>query len=137
MAIIIVDIDGTLLRNGTQPMRGTIEYINEQSKSNRIVIVTGRPSSDRARTVAALRAAGVKYNALRMAPESANTHELRVEYKKKVGAELQGSGNVILAIDNDADARRAYASSNIPTKSPGALPSVKKFWHGSAFGFEK
>lgn len=133
MAIIIVDIDGTLLRNGTQPMRHTIDYINEQHKEHRIVVVTGRPSSDRARTEAALRAAGVRYNALRMAPDSANTHELRVEYKRKVGQTLQASGNVILAIDNDADARRAYSSSNIPTKSPGSLPSVKKFWAGSAF----
>ena len=136
MATIIVDIDGTLLSNGSNPIKRTIEYVNEQAKSNRIVIVTGRPSSDRARTVSALRQAGVKYNALKMAPNSANTHSLRIEFKRKTGAALQAAENVVMAIDNDADARAAYAKSGIATKNPSHLPSVVK-WDGMIVGFIK
>lgn len=134
MATIIVDIDGTLLRSGVVPMRRTIDYINEQAKTHRIVVVTGRPDSDRSRTVAALRRAGVRYNALKMAPNTANTHEKRIEFKRTVGESLKSEAT--LAIDNDADARRAYSSAGIPTKSPGALPAVRK-WAGSAFDLKK
>jgi ribonucleotide monophosphatase NagD (HAD superfamily) len=130
MATIIVDIDGTLLRAGSTPMRRTIDYINEQAKTHRIVVVTGRPSSQRAATAAALRRAGVRYNALRMAPVSANTHEKRIEYKRQVGQDLRSEA--VLAIDNDEDARRVYSSAGIPTKSPGSLPEVRK-WASSAF----
>lgn len=130
MATIICDIDGTLLRSGVAPIRKTIDFINEQSKNNRIVLVTGRPDSQRSQTVVSLRRAGVKYNALKMAPNTANTHSKRIEFKRSVGESLKGEAS--LAIDNDADARAAYASAGIPTKSPGSLPEVKK-WAGSAF----
>lgn len=134
MATIIVDIDGTLLRSGVVPMRRTIDYINEEAKTHRIVVVTGRPDSDRSRTVAALRRAGVRYNALKMAPNTANTHSKRIEFKRSVGESLKGEA--ILAIDNDADARAAYSSAGIPTKSPGALPQVRK-WASSAFDLQQ
>lgn len=134
MATIIVDIDGTLLRAGTTPMRRTIDYINEQHKTHRIVVVTGRPSTERASTVAALRRAGVQYSSLRMAPPSANTHEKRIEFKRQVGQDLKSEA--VLAIDNDADARAAYSAAGIPTKSPGSLPAVRK-WASSAFDLSK
>jgi len=38
--MIICDIDNTLLRNGTQPIQKTIDYI--KSLKTRIIIVTGR-----------------------------------------------------------------------------------------------
>jgi predicted negative regulator of RcsB-dependent stress response len=133
MATIICDIDGTLLRSGTTPIKKTIDFINEQSKKNKIVLVTGRPDSQRAQTVASLRKAGVKYNALKMAPNTANTHSRRIEFKRSVGQSLKGEAS--LAIDNDADARAAYASAGIPTKSPGSLPTIKK-WAKSAFDLD-
>lgn len=134
MATIIVDIDGTLLRSGVVPMRKTVDYINEQSKTHRIVIVTGRPDSDRERTIVALRRAKVKYNALKMAPNTANTHSKRIEFKRQVAESLKSEAT--LAIDNDADARAAYSSAGIPTKSPGSLPAVRK-WSNSAFDLKK
>ena len=60
----IVDIDDTLLRYGTRPIRRVIDYVNALPGS--IIIVTGRPNSQRAETVRALRAAGVKYSRLIM-----------------------------------------------------------------------
>jgi hydroxymethylpyrimidine pyrophosphatase-like HAD family hydrolase len=66
MAAIIVDIDDTLLRNGTQPMRSTIDWVNRQSLKYDIYLVTGRNNSMRDDTVRALSRAGVKYNRLIM-----------------------------------------------------------------------
>lgn len=129
MATIICDIDGTLLF-GSRGIKKTINFINEQAKTNRIVLVTGRPSSERDSTVSALRQAGVRYNSLKMhsGPE---THESRIEFKKKTGQALKSQGRVTMAIDNDPDARRAYGSIGIPTKSPSSLPELSKtlyFW---------
>lgn len=117
----IVDIDDTLLRNGTQPIKRTIDYIN--SLPGAIYIVTGRPESQRDRTVAALHAAGVKYSRLIMNPygtKDSNRH------KGEVARRLRSK--VDLAIDNDAGARAAYAREGIKTKNPATLPDMGKFW---------
>lgn len=117
----IVDIDDTLLRNGTQPIRRTIEYVN--SLPGAIYIVTGRPVSTRAKTVEALRAAGVKYSRLIMNPYGTKDSN---KHKAEVARRLRGS--VDLAIDNDAGARAAYAKEGIKTKNPASLPDMGKFW---------
>jgi len=117
----IVDIDGTLLRNGNQPIKRVIEYVNSLPGS--IIIVTGRPQSARKETVAALRNAGVKYSRLIMNPgSSAET----AKYKYEVGKRLRSQ--VSLAIDNNPTMRAAYAKAGIPTKDPAHLPDMKKFW---------
>mgnify|MGYP006286650765 CR=1 FL=1 len=117
----IVDIDDTLLRNGTQPITRVIEYINSLSGS--IIIVTGRPESTRKDTVKALRAAGVKYSRLIMNPGSTKD---TAKYKYEVGMRLKSKVN--LAIDNDPTMRAAYRKAGIPTKDPATLPDMKKFW---------
>lgn len=117
----IVDIDDTLLRYGTRPIRRVIEYVN--ALPGAIYIVTGRPESTRKDTVQALRAAGVKYSRLIMNPYS--TRESN-KHKAEVARRLKGS--VDLAIDNDAGARAAYAKEGIKTKDPATLPDMKKFW---------
>lgn len=117
----IVDIDGTLLRNGNQPIKRVIEYVNSLSGS--IIIVTGRPQSAKKETVTALRNAGVKYSRLIMNPgSSAET----AKYKYEVGKRLRSQ--VSLAIDNNPTMRAAYAKAGIPTKDPAHLPDMKKFW---------
>ena len=117
-----MDIDDTLLRNGTQPIQRVIDYVNSLPGS--LIIVTGRNKSQRSETVKALRDAGVKYSRLIMNPgSSADT----ADFKYKVGLKLKGSVN--LAIDNDATMRAAYAKAGIPTKNPADLPNPKKFWH--------
>jgi hypothetical protein len=117
----IVDIDGTLLRNGNQPIQRVIEYVNSLPGS--IIIVTGRPQSARKETVTALHKAGVKYSRLIMNPgSSAET----AKYKYEVGKKLRSQ--VSLAIDNNPAMRAAYAKAGIPTKDPAHLPDMKKFW---------
>ena len=117
----ICDIDGTLLRNGTQPIQKVIDYVNSLPGS--LIIVTGRNSSQRKETAAALHKAGVKYSRLIMNPgSSAET----ANYKYEVGKKLRTQVN--LAIDNNATMRAAYAKAGIPTKDPADLPDMKKFW---------
>lgn len=117
----IVDIDDTLLRNGTQPIQRVIDYVNALPGS--IIIVTGRNQSQRKETIAALRRAGVKYSRLIMNPgSSAET----AQYKYEVGKKLRSQVN--LAIDNNATMRAAYAKAGIPTKDPAHLPDMGKFW---------
>ena len=117
----IVDIDDTLLRNGKYPIQRTIDYVNSLPGS--IIIVTGRPNSQRSETVKALRAAGVKYSRLIMNPygtKDSNKHKAEVAQKLK--------STVTLAIDNDSGARSAYRNAGIATKDPATLPNMKKFW---------
>lgn len=117
----IVDIDGTLLNNGTQPVQRVIDYINSLSGS--IIIVTGRNNSKRKETTAALRRAGIKYSRLIMNPGSSSE---TAKFKYEVGMRLKGSVN--LAIDNNATMRAAYAKAGIKTKDPATIPDMKKFW---------
>lgn len=117
----IVDIDDTLLRYGTQPIKRVIEYVN--SIPGAIYIVTGRPESTRKDTVKALRDAGVKYSRLYMNPYS--TRESN-KHKAEIARRLKSQVN--LAIDNDSGARAAYSKEGIATKDPASLPDMNKFW---------
>lgn len=117
----IVDIDDTLLRNGTQPIRRVIDYVN--ALPGEIIIVTGRNQSQRKETVAALRAAGVRYSRLIMNPGS--TAET-AKFKYDVAVKLRSKVN--LAIDNNETMRAAYRRAGIKTKDPATLPDMKKFW---------
>lgn len=114
---LIVDIDGTLLRNGVEPIDRTIAYVNDHYPDYRIAIVTGRPVSRRAETIRALRAARVLYDALYMRPETEDT----IAHKARTAAELLRSGEVEKAIENDPDARAAYAELGIEAVSPEQL----------------
>lgn len=126
MATIICDIDDTLLRNGTQPIRSTIDWLNSHSSYN-VVIVTGRPASTRAKTVAALKAAGVKYDSLHMNPYSTSeSNKWKAEMARKYH-------NAVLAIDNDGGARRAYSAEGIKSIHPNKLSDktlTKNIWNG-------
>ena len=117
----IVDIDDTLLRNGTQPIQRTIEYI--KTLKGPIYIVTGRSPKQRTETVRALRAAGVRYSALYMNPGPMSDNE----YKGEMGKKLKARG-VTLAIENNPDARAAYNRAGLKTKDPATLPDMPKFW---------
>lgn len=124
MAIIICDIDDTIIRNGVYPIEAHINWLNEQAKSHSIYLVTGRPVSTRARTVATLRRAGVRYNRLIM--NTGSTRESN-QFKSEVAQRLKGKG-VTLAIDNDSGARAAYARAGFQTMSPSRM--VVKVWDG-------
>ena len=121
---IIVDIDDTLLRYGTQPIRRVIDYVNSLPGAK--YIVTGRPESQRAETVRALKAAGVKYNRLYMNPYSTSNS---LKHKEEIAQKLKGS--VSLAIENNPEQRAMYARYGIKTLDPASIKSqdeTKKFW---------
>jgi len=125
MAAIIVDIDDTLLRNGVQPIKSTIDWINERAKDYTIIIVTGRPESTRERTVRALKNAGVRYNRLIM--NTGSTQQSN-QFKAQAAKRIKTQTRVSIAIDNDEGARTAYRNAGIKTASPSSLgDNVLKF----------
>jgi len=125
--VIIVDIDGTLL-SGSRGIQKNIDYVNLLYPDYYIYIVTGRPSSDEQETVKQLTDAGVKFNDIQFNEDmSVST----AEYKKQTAADTLTDNPVKLAIDNDADARRAYSSLGIATKDPKTIaanetPSIRQ-----------
>lgn len=110
---VIVDIDGTLLRNGTEPIRRVIDYVNALPGEK--WIVTGRVSSTRPETVKALAAAGVKFSRLMMNPYSTQD---TLKWKREVAKRARGAE---LAIDNDPSARAIYRAEGIKTKDPATI----------------
>lgn len=115
----IVDIDDTLLRNGTQPIQRTIDYI--KTLQGPIYIVTGRSPKQKAETVRALRAAGVRYSRLYMNPGPLSDNEFKYQTAKR----LRG---VTLAIENNPEARAGYRRAGLKTLDPATLPDPKKMW---------
>jgi ribonucleotide monophosphatase NagD (HAD superfamily) len=132
MTGIIVDIDGTLLI-GDNGIDNTIAWVNEKSKSYTIYLVTGRPEVERAKTTRALKSNGVKYNRLYM-NDKYKDHEYTMAYKRNKATELLKDDNIILAIDNDSDARAVYSKLGISTKNPSSLPNtiakIEGLWQG-------
>ena len=120
---VIIDIDGTLLRAGTAPIKSMVEWANKQDT---VYIITARPESARASTTEALRRAGVQYNRLLM-NSVGRSHVEGLESKRRHAQSLKGK--VSLAVDNDADARRVYEEVGIKTSSPSI---AQKFsWNNS------
>lgn len=116
---IIVDIDDTLLRNGSQPIKRVIDYVNSLPGSK--YIVTGRPESTRAETVRQLKSAGVKYSRLYMNPYSTSNSN---KHKSEVAGKLKGE--VSLAIENNPTQRAIYQRHGIKTKDPATIKAVEK-----------
>jgi hydroxymethylpyrimidine pyrophosphatase-like HAD family hydrolase len=79
----ICDIDDTLLKNGNKPMQNVIDYVN--ALPGAVILVTGRNNTDRAKTIKALKSAGVKYSKLIMNPGS--TYKT-ANFKYRVGLRL-------------------------------------------------
>jgi hypothetical protein len=115
--IVIVDIDNTVLKYGDVPITKTIEKVNKLAEDNKIVIVSGRPESDRAKTVKALKSAGIKYNRL-ILNKVGNSSEDQLESKRNAAESLQSNDDVILAIDDNPKARKVYNEMGIKTSKP-------------------
>jgi len=125
--VIIVDIDGTLIAGG-RGIQKNVDYVNSLYPDYYIYIVTGRPESDQEKTMQELADAGVQFNDIQFNEDmSIDTPE----YKKQTAADILEENPVKLAIDNDAAARRAYASLGIATKDPKTIkadevPSIRQ-----------
>lgn len=114
-AVVIVDIDNTIIRNGIYPIKKMVDYVNELSKENKIYIITGRPESDRKDTEQTLKKAGVKYNRLMM-NNVGNGKDEQIESKKKHAENIKDK--ILFAIDDNPKMRNAYQKIGIKTKSP-------------------
>jgi hypothetical protein len=82
--------------------------------------VTGRGVADEEKTIAQLSDAGVKYDDLEL------NEDLSIptpEYKGNKAADILSEQNVVLAIDNDPAARRAYFDLGIKTLDPKRIKS--------------
>lgn len=110
---IIVDIDGTLLANGVQPIKPVIDYV--MSFTAEVYIVTGRVVAQRAATIEALSNAGVSYDRLLMNPYRADQ---TLRWKQENALRYKDAE---LAIDDDPDARAIYREAGIPTKNPATI----------------
>jgi hydroxymethylpyrimidine pyrophosphatase-like HAD family hydrolase len=115
---IIVDIDGTLM-NGDSGIQKTIDYVNEKAKDHKIIIITGRLETERAKTIAALKKNKIQYNRLIMNPYSTAQS---VSYKKAAALRLQKLYHIVMAIENNPNARNAYSSLEINAVNPTDLP---------------
>ena len=125
--VIIVDIDGTLIAGGSG-IQKNVDYVNSLYPDYYIYIVTGRPESDQEKTMQELADAGVQFNDIQFNEDMSIP---TAEYKKQTAADILEENPVKLAIDNDAAARRAYASLGIATKDPKTIkadevPSIRQ-----------
>lgn len=110
---IIVDIDDTIVRNGSQPIQKNIDWIN--ALGERKIIVTGRPDGAREDTVAMLKKIGFTYSRLMMNPYGTDEG---AKWKREAASKLT---DIVLAIDNDAKVRRIYNSLGLKTKDPATI----------------
>jgi ribonucleotide monophosphatase NagD (HAD superfamily) len=130
---IVCDIDDTLINSQGKGIEKTISFINEQGKDHRVVLVTARNNSRRDQTITQLKNAGVSYDQLIMNPGSSAPGAARA-YKKSTMARLLKKYDVVLAIDNSAQARSAYQSLGVKSVHPNSLSSQtlsKSLWAGT------
>jgi HK97 family phage prohead protease len=113
--IIISDLDDTLIHAGER-MNDVYEFLEAMDRP--VFIVTGRPESDREATIMELEAADIDYAQLIMNPGSSAESN---EYKKATAQTLLETYNVILAVENNPDARAGYAELGLEVIDPAEI----------------
>jgi len=116
---VITDIDDTLFVDGV-PNQSVIDYL-DSFEDTLVFVVTGRFVDDRDETVAQLEAADVDFDELFMRPDGVTSNE----FKQSVAERLLETHNVMVAVENDADAREAYQGLGITAIPPGDVPMVE------------
>lgn len=121
-AIIVSDIDETLIGYGAEPYRmdATWEFI--QGLEGELVLVTARVEAERDETEAQLAALDITYSRLIM-KQDADVDSLA--YKADAMATLLETYNVVAAIENDGDVRDAYRELGVETIDPEDLDAVE------------
>jgi len=114
---VIVDIDGTLVTESGAPRQETINFVNNQWETRRIIIVTGRSADDQDATLATLDELGVKYDEYHFNDTTAPA----IDFKRYKAGLLLEERDIVLAIDNDDDTRDMYEELGIPTMEPLAM----------------
>lgn len=117
-AIVVCDIDDTLISDGELVER-VYAFVDEVEGD--LYLVTGRPESQREDTVAELESLGIEYDALVMNDGSTAGS---TEFKKGAVEKLLETYNVVLAVENNPDAREAYKSLGIKVVDPADIESA-------------
>jgi len=119
---IIVDIDGTLV-DGISPKQSVIDYINEKWSNNRIIVISGRRSSDLLSTKRELMRIGLKYDEIYLNDGNLSSNNFKYEKADK----LMNKGiEIIEAIDDNVAARTQYGRLGIKVSSPSNFSSIMK-----------
>ncbi len=115
---VIADIDEPLVTPQGQRIDRTYDYLDSFDDTE-IIIVTARLASDRAETEAELDSLDIDYDLLFMKPTEETDS---TEWKKSVAENLLETYNVMVAVDDNADVRNAYADLGITAIAPSQVP---------------
>jgi ribonucleotide monophosphatase NagD (HAD superfamily) len=118
MALIVSDIDGTILRKGIEPIPAAVARLRDlAARGNTILLVTGRSANRRADTEAVLKQADVPYQSLYMNTIGSSKTEQAQSKEYNMKKILADNVPVALAVDNDWRIRKLYQSLGITTKN--------------------
>ena len=110
---VITDIDDTIIRNGTRPIRDVIETINNLPGD--LFVITGREERQRATTVTTLTNAGLRAFQLLMRPDvDVDTVSFKVGEAERIAETYR----ITHVFENDADTRDAYAALGLTVLNP-------------------
>ena len=115
MPRIVTDIDGTII-DGGKPVQRVLDYIKAEAEE--VVVLTNRPESDRAKTVADLKATGLEYAQLIMNKDGTPAPEFKAATVK---AMLDAGVEVDEFIDNDQANRDAVEALGVDVLDPADI----------------
>lgn len=116
----IADIDGTLVTFQGDKNQKVYDYFDSFDDTE-LIIITARLESERGDTVAELDVLDIDYDQLLMKPDADVDSTM---WKKQTAEKLLETYNVMVAVDDSADIREAYASLGITALAPGDVPDV-------------
>jgi HK97 family phage prohead protease len=116
---VIADIDGTLVTFEGNRNDRVQDYLDSFDDTE-IIIVTARLQADRAETVAELKRLDIDYDQLIMKP---NADTDSTEFKKAAATRLLQTYNVMVAVDDNEDIRKAYSDLGITAIAPSQVPA--------------
>lgn len=114
----VSDIDGVLLQAGSRVER-VWDFLD--NIAGRLIIVTGRPVSQREKTIAELTQADIEFSQLIMNPGSTADSP---EYKKATMERLLETLNVVVAVENNEEVLSSYRDLGVDAFAPEDLPDV-------------
>jgi len=115
MPRIVTDIDGTII-DGGKPVQRVLDYIKAEAEE--VVVLTNRPESDRAQTVADLKTTGLTYSELIMNKDGTPAPEFKAAAVKTM---LDEGVEVDEFIDNDAANRAAVEALGVDVLDPADI----------------
>ena len=107
--VVATDIDDTIVRNGTEPIRGTIDRINAIGLD--IYVITGRDPGRRAETEQLLTAIGLNWDDLIMTGSQ--------EAKRQAILDLAAEHPIAYAFENNPAVREYYKEAGADSISAG------------------